>query len=157
MRKLGLSIALVLVTLLGANLEPAAGRYNTGQIKWMTYNAASKQADNGRKFFFYFHADWCAYCDKLEKNAFANTEIVNYINTNYTPVRIDSEKEKKLAARYGVRGLPYLQFGTAKGEVIARWPGYIEADRLLIILQFINTDSYKTMSYNDFVKQQKGK
>lgn len=157
MMKFGLSIGLMLVMLLGTQSEPAAGTYNIGQIKWISFDEARKQTNNGRKFLFYFHANWCTYCHKLEKDVFTKNDIIDYINSNYMPVRINSDKEKKLAARYGVRGLPNLQFRTPEGEAIARWPGYIEADRLMIMLQFIGTDSYKTMSYNDFVKQQKGK
>jgi thioredoxin-related protein len=128
----------------------------TGAIQWISYNEAQKRrGTDARKFFVYFHADWCTYCHKLEKDTFSNADVADYINTNYTPVLIDSDKEKQLAARFRVQGLPDLRFLDARGQDIARWPGFIESGPLLDLLRFIHTDSYETMSFKDFLKNRK--
>jgi len=151
-------LALVLILLAAVVLEITPLLADTGSadaINWLSYGEAQKhKSGSGRKFFVYFHADWCAYCEKLGKTTFTDAEVVDYINTNYTPVRIDSDKEKKLAARFGVQGLPDLRFLDADGKGIARWPGYIESGPLLNLLRFIHTDSYETMNFRQFVKQQ---
>ncbi len=127
----------------------------SGKIKWLSYNEAQKQKiGDGRKFFVYFHADWCTYCHKLETTTFTDADVAEYINTNYTAVLIDSDKEKKLASRFRVQGLPDLRFLDPEGKSIARWPGYIESGPLLNLLRFIHTDSYETMNFREFVKQQ---
>ena len=150
---------IMLILVGAATLHAVSLAADTGgptSIKWLTYSEAQdRKDDDNRKFFVYFHADWCAYCHKLEKNTFAKPEIVDYINTNYTPVSIDSDREQKLTARFGVQGLPDLRFLDADGKGIARWPGYIESGPLLNLLRFIHTNSYKTMNFREFVKQQK--
>ncbi len=141
--------------LIYANQSPAGiNKEGTDKINWLTYEQAQQQnEDSSRKFFFYFRANWCAYCHKLEKETFADATIAGYINRNFIPVRIDSDRKKKLAARFGVRGLPDLRFLSPKGEPIARWPGYISASKLLPMLKYIHTDSYLNMGYGDFLKQ----
>ena len=92
----------------------------------------------------------------LESKTFSNGDVVNYINANYTPVRVNIEKEVNIASRFHVYTIPDLRFLTPEGDNIARWPGYLESDRLLVLLRYISTDSYKNMGFSDFVKGQKG-
>lgn len=154
MWRLGICAVLALFILV-APCPATADSDAAPKINWLTYGEAQRQKDGERKFFIYFHADWCAYCHKLKKNAFADRSIIEYLNENYIPVIVDTDKEKRLADRFGVQGLPDLRFLTPGGEDIARWPGYIEKDHLLNMLQFIHTDSFNKMSFRDFVKQKK--
>ncbi|MBI5062097.1 MAG: thioredoxin family protein [Desulfatitalea sp.] len=127
--------------------EPASA------VAWQDYEAAQKSAQGqSRKFLLYFYTDWCGYCRKLEKETFSDKTVADYLNNNFIPVRINSEKMPKLAGRFGVSGVPDLRFVSPKGEDIARWPGYIEASKLLPMLKYIHTESYQTMSYGDFLK-----
>lgn len=152
-RTAGLVILLLLVS--DAAL---AGKKSEGLIKWHSFDSAQQQENaEKRKFMVFFHADWCAYCHKLEKNAFSNQEIADYINTNFVPVKVDTMKESQTAARFGVRGLPDIRFLTPEGEGIAKIPGYVENKQLLTLLKFISTDSYKTMSIKEFTARQENK
>ena len=127
----------------------------TGAINWITFEEAQKNSqDQSRKFLLYFYTDWCGYCRKLEQSTFVDKDIAAYVNQNFIPVRINSEQKPKIAARYRISGVPNLRFLTAKGEDIAHWPGYIEADRFLPLLKYIHSDSYLKMGYSDFLKQQ---
>jgi len=124
-------------------------------IGWLTYEEAQKLGTQNppKKFFLYFYSDWCGYCRKIEKNTFMDKAVADYINNNFTPVRVNSEKLPKVAARYKVSGVPDIRFIDSKGEEIGRWPGYIEPSALLPLLKFIHTDSYLQMGYKDFLKQ----
>lgn len=152
MWRLGIYTALALL-ILAVPRPVKAGRQANAKINWLTFNKAQEYQNGDRKFLIFFHADWCVYCRKLEKKVFADTEIINYINDHYIPVRVEIDKEKRLAARFGVRELPDLRFLASDGQNLARWPGYIEKDHLLNILQFIHTDSFNKMSFGDFIKR----
>jgi len=145
-----LSIALLLPAQLAAKSDAGA------KINWSTYDDARSTDHDTRKFFIYFYTDQCGFCRLLEAKTFTDESVVDYINSNYTPVRVNAGKELKIASRFGIQGVPDLRFLTAEGEGIARWPGYIESSRLLVLLRYIHTDSYKTMNFNDFVKIQGG-
>lgn len=126
-------------------------------IDWSSYNEALNQKEDNRKFFLYFYTDQCPACVMLKKNTFSDSTIVHYLNANYTPIKINAAKEPKLASRFGIQGVPDLRFLTPKGKDIARWLGYIESKRLYNLLQYIDTDSYRNISYDEFVKQQEGR
>jgi thioredoxin-related protein len=132
----------------------AAGTRDAGKINWSSYADAQKSGSNGRKFFIYFYSDHCGYCKRLESKTFTDQTVADYINTNYMPVRVNAGTEKELASRFGIQGVPDLRFVSPEGENIARWPGYIESERLLILLRYISTDSYKSKHFSDFVKEQ---
>jgi thioredoxin-related protein len=143
-----LSVALVIP------MQAAAGSGDKAKINWSSYAKAQKDGSNGRKYFIYFFSDHCGYCKRLESKAFSDTTVIDYINANYTPVRVNIDKESKLAVRFGVQGVPDLRFLSPDGENIARWPGYIESNPLIIMLRYIATDSYKSKNFGYFVKEQ---
>lgn len=150
-----MSVGMSLLILVSSNTA-LAGNKTKGLINWLSFDAAQQQENTKKlKFILYFHADWCTYCHKLEKNAFSNQEVADYINNNFLPVMIDTMKDKQTPARFGVQGLPDIRFLTSEGDGIAKIPGYVSTKQLLTLLKFIFTDSYKTMSIKDFTKQQK--
>ena len=152
--KLGSITIVSLVFLIGLTQMPAYGDQGA-QIKWSTYDEALRSPDKSRKFFVYFFSEGCGYCRMLENKTFSDQEIIDYINTNYTPVRVNIGGETKVASTFGVSAVPDLRFLTAEGEGIARWPGYIEKAQLAPLLKYIHTNSYKDMSFRDFLKKQK--
>jgi thioredoxin-related protein len=145
--------ALVLFSLFALVMHgPAPASAET--IQWLTYDEARKKnPEQSTKYLFYFQSDRCGYCRKLERETLAQTQIAAYISKNFIPVRIDTDKSSALAARHGVRGVPDLHFLTPEGEKIANWPGFLAADQLLPLLEFIYSDSFQKMSYQDFLRQ----
>ncbi|SMC66217.1 hypothetical protein SAMN02746065_106190 [Desulfocicer vacuolatum DSM 3385] len=129
----------------------AATPEKTTRITWTTYEKGMAMAEKqNKKIFLYFHADWCTYCKKMELTTFKDKGIIDYLNKNYIAITVDSDREKKIASRFGVRGLPTTWFLKSDSGKLSSMPGYIDANRLLTILKFINTESYEKMSYQDF-------
>jgi thioredoxin-related protein len=148
------SLVVLLSIALAIPVQAAAGSRNDANINWSSYAEAQKSGSNGRKYFIYFYSDHCGYCKRLESKTFTDETVIKYINANYTPVRVNAGTERDLAARFGIQGVPDLRFLTPEGENIARWPGYIEGERLIVLLRYIATDSYKSKNFGDFVKEQ---
>lgn len=156
MQKTTIFIAITLL-LLWMPHPAVADKSASEQINWASYAAAQSRNDDSRKYFVYFYTEQCGYCDMLEKKTFSDRAVIDYINSNYTPIRINAGKEFELASKFGIQGVPDLRFLTSKGDGIARWPGFIETERLLPLLQYIHSDSYESISYKDFLKQNKDK
>ena len=148
-------VALALFTL-WAPLPLLAEKSPSIQINWSSYTKAEAQNDGDRKYFIYFYTDQCPACTMLKKNTFSDKAIADFINANYTPIKVNAGKDPKLAARFRIQGVPDLRFLSPKGKDIGRWLGYIEKDRLLTLLQYIESDSYEEISYKEFVKRQSG-
>lgn len=109
------------------------------EIKWRSYDEglAVSKAEK-KKVFLHFYADWCFYCGKMAKETFQNPAVVSYLNSNFIPVRVDTDKEPVTAMSYGVTGLPSTWFLTRMGEAIGAVPGFIPPDTLLTMLKEVN-------------------
>ncbi|GAB6143202.1 thioredoxin family protein [Desulfocicer niacini] len=146
-------ITTLLLALFSLSSAWAAAPERKKEIVWTTYKKGVTMAEQqDKKIFLYFHADWCTYCKKMELTTFKDQGIIDYLNENYIAITVDSDKEKKIASRFGVRGLPTTWFLKSDMNKLSSMPGYIDSNRLLTILKFINTESYEKMSYQDFKK-----
>ena len=151
MKNIKISITIILLVFFSLSLAWAATPEKTEKITWTNYEKGRAMAEKqGKKIFLYFHADWCTYCKKMELTTFKDKGVIDYINENYIAIRVDSDKEQKIASLFGVRGLPSTWFLKSDSGKLSSMPGYIDSNRLLTILKFINTESYEKMSYQDF-------
>lgn len=128
-----------------------------GEILWRNDPEGRKEASvSGKTLLISFYADWCGYCKKMDATTFRDRQVVAYVEKYFVPVKVDSDKEKQLAASYFVRGLPTTVFAKPSGEPISSLPGYVEPEHFLLAMQFIQTKGYEKMSFQEFVKQQAG-
>jgi len=147
------------------NIEPRAADNQTPQsssqaapqnISWNDYTPGMALAEKeGKSIFLYFHASWCGYCVKLKKETFTDDRVKAYLKAHFISIGVDTDKREKLARQWEVRGLPTLWFLEADGTKINNLPGFVNADQLFAILQYIHTQSYKTMNFQEYVQQKK--
>ena len=127
----------------------------TDGIRWYDYaEGRALMQSEGKKGFLNFWAEWCSYCEMMEKETFRNEAVVAYLNRNFVAIKVNSDKDTKKAADYGVRGLPSTWFLSDKGERIGNRPGYIAPKEMLNLLKYVNTGSYEKMSLDDFITRQ---
>ncbi len=148
------------VTAPGGAAESGSGtrtaKKSSGGIQWVSYDESmerGKQED--KKIFLNFYADWCQYCKVMDQNTFKNKEVIAYLNENFIPVRVNTDKQQKLAARYSVQNLPVTWFISPDGENIGSQPGYIPPDMMIPLLKYIDTDRYQDMNFNTFLEKNK--
>lgn len=127
---------------------------SSSPIQWQPYQKGIELGKSqSKKIFLNFYADWCRYCKQMDQQTFTDDSIINYLNEYFISIRVDSDKQQKLAMAYNVRGLPVSWFIAENGKEIGALPGYLPPDRLLAFLKFIHTDSYKKMNFSTFLKQ----
>jgi len=125
----------------------------SNDIKWFSYdNGMAAAKKEGKKIFLHFRADWCSYCRLMAKETFKDPAVIAYLNANYIPITVNSDKETGLAQKYRVQGLPLNWFLEENGEKIGNRPGYISPSDLISFLKFIHTNSYKTMTLSKFLR-----
>jgi len=113
--------------------------YASDSIKWYAYEEGMVLGKaEKKKVFMHFYADWCGFCLKMNKETFRDSALVSYLNKNYIAVRVNSDKEPDIAAKYGVMGLPSNWFLTEMGQPIVSIPGYIPPEALLSMLKEVN-------------------
>ncbi|MEJ0077137.1 MAG: thioredoxin family protein [Alphaproteobacteria bacterium] len=132
-------------------------------------------AKSGKRFAVMWELRGCPYCRETHLVNFARPDIEDFIKTNFDILQLNiigSRKvtdfdgseisEKALAAKYGIRFTPTLQFfpdnleslsgaPPAKREV-ARAAGYLRPDDFLAVFRYVREKEYERKSFRDYVK-----
>ncbi|MFO7997365.1 MAG: thioredoxin family protein [Bacteroidales bacterium] len=123
------------------------------EIKWNSYETGmNKISEENLKGFLHFYTDWCTYCKKMNQETFSDDSVADYLNQNFVPIRINAEKQREVAKKYGVSRFPNNWFISEDSSDIGSQPGFIPPDALLKMLQYINTDSFEDMSFQEFME-----
>ena len=145
---------ILMLAWLTAGTPGSATQAGGAGIQWLSYaEGRDRGAAENKKVFLVFDADWCKYCLKMEKETFQNPTVIAYVNRNFVPIKVNSDREQAIAQKYNIRGLPSTWFLSETGDKIGNRPGYIPADEMLQVLKFIGTDSYRSMNFQSFVKK----
>jgi thioredoxin-related protein len=127
---------LLIVVLCAATALGSGGAEN---IRWVSFKqgvAQSKQT--GKAMVIYFYSESCPSCTEMKKTTWKDTRVIDALNTRYTPVRVDVNKEQQIAALYKVYYLPTTWFIKPDGEPFGSRSGYIPADLLLKIFAYLS-------------------
>ena len=147
-KRIRIYIYIIAVLLMGTILASAA---LASQINWYSYEEGMALGlSENKKVFISFYADWCKFCKTMDRKTFQNGEIISYLNANFISIKVNVEREKSVAREYNINPLPDSWFLSEKGDVIGNKPGYLTAEDLMPVLQFIHTDSFQKMSYRQF-------
>lgn len=77
-----------------------------------------------------FYADWCQPCKMM---APILKKVKGMLGDKITIVKIDAEKNQAAAAKYKVRGVPFLVL-IQKGNVLWQQAGVVQAEQLKNII-----------------------
>jgi len=128
----------------------------SNEIQWQTYqNGITSAQSEGQKIFLHFFASWCGYCKIMDQKTFKDASVVQYLNENFIPIKVETDQQRELAIQYRVTGLPSNWFLQTDSEKIANRPGYISPEEMFSFLKFIHTDSYKKMNLSEFLQIRK--
>ncbi len=102
-----------------------------------TQSGASHQLEMARMGGFpvllIFSAEWCRYCQRMEDEVYQSGPVAARM-ADFVVVRADLERERELAARFAVRGVPAFVLISSDGSPTARKLGFMEADPFLDFL-----------------------
>jgi thioredoxin-related protein len=151
-----LASALLLGALLVAGPPATAQEEKPRSIEWLSYReAVNKGRDEGRPVLLHFTADWCSWCKKMKRETYTDPKVIRFMHENMSAAMVDTEVHKSLARKYQVSSLPTLWFLDADGRPLTAVPGYVGADKLLRIMEYIATKAYESVDYETWLDQKK--
>jgi thioredoxin-related protein len=153
--------------------------YSQEKVKWYSFEeAVALSKENPRKVFIDVYTDWCGWCKKLDQTTFNDPVIANILNNKYYAVKFNAESTKPIefagrtfvnkgngrsthqlaaALLQGKMSYPSAAYLTEDLQLLTSVAGYMKPKDLESILDFFATDSYKTVSYEDYLKSFEGK
>jgi thioredoxin-related protein len=126
---------LLVVTLTTATAFGAAGK---DDIRWVDFRQAQAQSkQTGKTMVIYFYSENCPSCTEMEKTTWKDTRVIDALNTRYTAVKVNVNKQRQIASLYKVYYLPTTWFIKPDGQPFGNRSGYIPADLLLKIFKHL--------------------
>ena len=129
----------------------------------------------GKRFAVMWELRGCPYCKETHLTNFARPDIEDYVKANFEVLQLniigarkvtdfDGKEiaEKALAAKYGVRFTPTVQFFPEAAEglsalapekrEVARAPGYLRPEDFLALFRYVREKGYETKSFRDYLR-----
>lgn len=106
--------------------------FSSGQITWLrNMDAALQQAGKADKLVLVnFYANWCGFCRRMDQTTFTDKTVIQKMNA-FVPVKINTDREKKIAEEYAVNGLPTTVILDSKGRIILGSVGYMRSNNFI--------------------------
>ncbi len=100
-------------------------------IEWQSYTEGMARGKfEKKKIFLHFYAEWCSACKTMEKNTFKDPGVVDSLNNDFIPIKVDVDRQKQTSDMYRVQLLPDTWFIGENTDIIGHHPGYISPRQL---------------------------
>lgn len=129
-----LSLAVATVLILGAcgdppetrPVAPSIGPSQDGEIAWLTdyRSAMDAAAAQDKPVIIDFFTDWCTFCKRMDRETFRDPEVVGEAR-GFVMLKVNAEKDRALASRFGVRAYPHFVFLSPRGKTLRSVEGYM--------------------------------
>lgn len=109
---------------------------STLKIQWQDWSdeVFQKAAKDHRLLILDLEAVWCHWCHVMEETTYADPKIIDFIQKNYIPIRVDQDARPDLAMRYQYYGWPATIVFNSKGEEIRKERGYMSPEEMIAML-----------------------
>jgi uncharacterized protein YyaL (SSP411 family) len=90
------------------------------QIQWTQWGpeAFARAQREDRPILLSISAVWCHWCHVMDDTTYSNELVIDAINENYVPIRVDNDERPDINARYNMGGWPTTAFLTPEGMTL---------------------------------------
>jgi uncharacterized protein len=90
------------------------------EINWRSWSpGAFEEAKlTSRPILLSISAVWCHWCHVMDETTYSHAGIIDLINREYVPIRVDNDVRPDINQRYNMGGWPSTAFLTASGDIL---------------------------------------
>jgi len=115
------------------------------KILWLDWTVEAFQRAKAEKkpVLLDISAVWCHWCHRLDQDTYSVPDIAEYIQANFIPIRVDTDKRPDINRRYNMGGWPTTAFLTPDGRLIGGGT-YFPPDQMRQFLRDIKSSWQKS-------------
>lgn len=101
-------------------------------IQWRKdYNAARREAiEKGKPLFLDFGTEECYHCRRLDQLTFRDAHVVQMLNENFVPLKIDANREPALTQALRIQAYPTMILAGNDGKILGVLEGFHDSTKL---------------------------
>jgi hypothetical protein len=90
------------------------------EIKWRPWSekAFEEARRLNRPILLSISAVWCHWCHVMDETTYSHTGVIELVNSQYLPIRVDNDVRPDINQRYNMGGWPTTAFLTASGDIL---------------------------------------
>jgi len=90
------------------------------EINWHPWSkeAFDEARLTNRPILLSISAVWCHWCHVMDETTYSHPSVIEIINRDYVPVRVDNDVRPDINQRYNMGGWPTTAFLTASGDIL---------------------------------------
>src|SRR3989440_8142090 len=107
-------------------------------VHWQSWGAdAFREAEQlDKPIFLLISSSWCQWCHIMDETTLSEASIISILNSDYVPIRVDSDLRPDVNQRYNQNGWPSVVLLSSEGEIL--WGGvYVPPKQMLYYLGHI--------------------
>jgi uncharacterized protein YyaL (SSP411 family) len=91
-----------------------------GEIRWRGWSdgAFEDARKLDRPILLSISAVWCHWCHVMDETSYSDPGVIDLINRDYVPIRVDNDLRPDINQRYNMGGWPTTAFLTSSGEIL---------------------------------------
>jgi len=90
------------------------------EINWHPWSASAfdEARQNGKPILLSISAVWCHWCHVMDETTYSHPGVIDLINREYVPIRVDNDVRPDINQRYNMGGWPSTAFLTSSGDIL---------------------------------------
>jgi uncharacterized protein YyaL (SSP411 family) len=90
------------------------------EIDWRPWSpvAFEEAKSQGRPILLSISAVWCHWCHVMDETTYSDQGVIDLVNHDYVPVRVDNDLRPDINQRYNMGGWPTTAFLTPGGDIL---------------------------------------
>src|SRR6059036_535657 len=101
------------------------------EVNWHAWSpgAFEEARETGKPILLAISAVWCHWCHVMDETTYSTDQVIDLINREYVPVRVDNDVRPDINQRYNMGGWPTTAFLTPQGDILTG-ATYLPADQM---------------------------
>ena len=108
------------------------------KIQWLDWGKDSfdMSRSSGKPILLDIKGSWCHWCHVMDETSYSDQAIIDTVNKNFVPIRVDTDMRPDINRRYNMGGWPTTAFLDSEGRVITGGT-YIPPQQLREVLRSV--------------------